>query len=153
MDLLLDSLIQLLVAFGNFLVIVLARLLPLAPLGAWIAFWLFAVNWVKFRSVLLQGGWVGVVMIGVLAVLVWGTIAPPPAGGHYFLGLVLSNFVGKTVMVTALVCIMFVCGSIQLSGCCGGLCQFEDDSTHAGHDAGSHGHGDPHDHPAASAHH
>ncbi|HUG90262.1 MAG TPA: hypothetical protein VML55_05485 [Planctomycetaceae bacterium] len=37
---------------------------------------------------------------------------------HRLLGLRVSNFVGKAVYVTALVCIMFLCGSVQLGGCC-----------------------------------
>ena len=39
-------------------------------------------------------------------------------GYHRLLGLRVSNFVGKTVYVTALICIMFLCGSVQLGGCC-----------------------------------
>jgi hypothetical protein len=46
-------------------------------------------------------------------------------------GLSLSNYVGKTVYVTALVCIMFLCGSVQLSGCCAACCRFEEDEPHA----------------------
>lgn len=89
---------------------------PWLPLVAWIAFWLFAVNWVKFRAVLLSGAWTGVMFLGLMIVLVWGTVSPPPDGVHYLLGLTLSNFVGKTVYVTVLFCIMFLCGSIQLAG-------------------------------------
>jgi hypothetical protein len=128
-------------------------LLPLLPLVAWVAFWTFAVNWTKLRSVLLQGGWVGVVLLGFLAVLVWGTVAPPAAGAHQFVGLTLGNFVGKTVLVTALICIMLLCGSVQLSGACGSWCQFEEPAEEEHHHAG---HGDSHDtgHAApAAAHH
>ncbi|MFO0918596.1 MAG: hypothetical protein U0872_09810 [Planctomycetaceae bacterium] len=74
--------------------------------------------------------------------LIWGVIAPPATGSHYLLGLTLSNFVGKTVYVTALFTIMLLCGSVQLSGACGDWATFpepaaEDDHGH-GHD--SHGH-------------
>ncbi len=111
------------------------------------------MNWTKLRSVLLQGGWVGLVLLGFLAVLVWGTVAPPAAGAHQFFGLTLGNFVGKTVLVTALICIMLLCGSVQLSGACGSLCQFEepaeDEDHHAPH---SDSHSDSHGAPAAAHH-
>ena len=42
--------------------------------------------------------WVGLVLLGFLAVLVWGTVAAPAAGAHQFFGLTLGNFVGKTVL-------------------------------------------------------
>ncbi len=82
----------------------------------WIAFWVGAVNWVRLRKILLEGGWTGLVLIAGLAILVWGCIAPPAGDTHSILGLELSNFVGKTVYVTGLICIMFICGSIQLAG-------------------------------------
>ena len=40
----------------------------------------------------------GLFFIGLIAVLVWGVVAPPAEGVHNFLGLKLSNFVGKTVL-------------------------------------------------------
>src|SRR5580693_7322338 len=126
-------------------------LLPLLPLVAWVAFWTLAVNWTKLRSALLQGGWVGLVLLGLLAVLVWGTVAPPAAGAHQFFGLTLGNFVGKTVLVTALVCIMLLCGSVQLSGACGSLCQFDEPAEDEGHHGDSHdAHDASHGSPAAA---
>ena len=144
------------------LAVALGRVLvPLIPLVAWIAFWTLAVNWTKLRLVLLQGGWIGLALIAAVAVLVWGTVAPPPTGAHHLLGLTLGNFVGKTVFVTTLVCIMFLCGSVQLSGACGTLCQFDEPASEPDSHGGahgeddSHGHADTHDHgqPAVSAHH
>ena len=123
---LLENLGGLLEAFWGVAVSLVLLLAPWTPLFAWIAFWLFAVNWVKFRATLLQGAWVGVVLLGLVTVLIWGSIAPPPGGTHSLLGLELSNFVGKTVYVTTLFCIMFLCGSVQLAGCCPGCCRFEE---------------------------
>jgi hypothetical protein len=116
-------------------------LLPLLPLVVWVAYWTFGVNWTKLRSALLQGGWVGLALLGFLAVLIWGTVAPPAAGAHQFFGLTLGNFVGKTVLVTALICIMLLCGSVQLSGACGSLCQFDEPAEDEGHHVP---HGDSH---------
>ena len=146
MDELLEHLGQLFVEGGAVLVLLGQKLLPLLPLALWIVFWLFAVNWVKLRQMLLSGGWIGLLLLGLVMVLVWGCVAPPPAGSHNFLGLTLSNFVGKTVLVTGLISIMLLCGSVQLSGICGSWCRFEEetpeDELHAavhGHSAAGHG--------------
>lgn len=148
MHALVESLLQLCTALGGLIVALGAVLLPFLPLAAWIAYWMFGVNWTKLRSVLLSGGWIGLLLLGGAAVLVWGTVAPPPAGAHHFLGLTVGNFVGKTVLVTTLVCIMFLCGSVQLSGFCGSLCKFEEpalEPAHHGH-AADHGHDPGHGH-------
>ena len=138
----LTNAVALLGAVWHLVISILQLVLPWTPLIAWLAFWLYAVNWVKLREVLAQGGWIGVLAIGFMMVLIWGVIAPPSTGAHYLFGLTLSNFVGKTVYVTTLLTIMFLCGSVQLSGACGNWATFpepaaDDDHGH-GHD--SHGH-------------
>ncbi|GAB4140742.1 MAG: hypothetical protein Tsb009_10210 [Planctomycetaceae bacterium] len=124
---LIESLGDLIVALWDVFVSLAVLVAPWWPLIAWVAFWLFAVNWVKFRAVLLEGGWIGLVLLGLLMVLVWGTIAPPAEGTHSIFGLTLSNYVGKTVYVTTLFSIMFLCGSVQLAGSWPACCQFADD--------------------------
>lgn len=121
-----DSLVSLFGALWGILISLLAIVAPFLPLAGWIAFWLFAVNWVKLREVMIEGGWIGVVLIGVVTVLVWGTVAPPPDGDHYLLGLTVSNFVGKFIYVTILFCIMFLCGTVQLGGFLPACCQFHE---------------------------
>lgn len=144
---LVDSLVQLVTSLGDVAVQLGTTLLPFLPVAVWIVFWMFAVNWVKLRWVLLQGGWIGLALIGVAAVLVWGTVAPPASGTHQFLGLNLGNFVGKTVLVTTLICIALLCGSVQLSGACGSWCRFEEPAPEpAPHGHDSHGHDDSHGH-------
>src|ERR1700712_4958672 len=86
-------------ASWNLIITLLGMMLPWTPLIAWVAFWLLAVNWVKLREVMIVGGWIGVVLIGVMMVLVWGMVAPPAGGTHHLFGLNVSNFVGKTVYV------------------------------------------------------
>jgi len=140
----LTNAVALLGAVWHLVISILQLVLPWTPLIAWLAFWLYAVNWVKLREVLAQGGWIGVLAIGFMMVLIWGVIAPPPTGAHYLFGLTLSNFVGKTVYVTTLLTIMFLCGSVQLSGACGNWATFpepvaDDDHGH-GHGHDSHGH-------------
>jgi len=118
---LLDAVLDVLVSLGGVV-------WPFLPLLAWIGFWLFAVNWVRYRQVLLSGGGVGVVLIGLMTILIWGAIAPPLGGAHHIFGLSLSNYVGKTVYVTSLFVIMLLCGSVQLSGACGNCCGIEDEA-------------------------
>jgi hypothetical protein len=134
-------------------VVNLARvILPWLPLLAWIGFWTFAVNWSKTFPILRKGGMVGVILLMFLAVLVWGAVAPPVDGKHVMLGLSVSNYAGKFIYVTMLTCIALLCGSAQLSGAFGQLCEFseepeDDDHGHShgqGH-GGEDGHGG-HDH-------
>lgn len=135
MENLLASLKELIIAVWNVADSLFFLILPWAPLIAWVAFWLLAVNWVKYRAVLLKGGWTGLAFVALMMIMIWGLIAPPESGFHHIFGLSLSNFVGKTVYVTALFSIMFLCGSVQLSGACGSLVCFkhEDDEEPADH--------------------
>ncbi|MHC4877387.1 MAG: hypothetical protein ACYTGL_12905 [Planctomycetota bacterium] len=113
---LLEKLVAVVIAVWELAYELIAQVLPWSPLLFWVAFWLLAVNWVKFRGVLIKGGWTGVAFIYVMMILIWGLIAPPEGGAHSIFQLQLSNFVGKTVYTTALFSIMFICGSVQLAG-------------------------------------
>ena len=142
-----DNLVLLLEVLVLLVVNLAQVILPWLPLIAWVAFWLLAVNWVKLRQVLLQGGALGVILIALMTVLIWGLIAPPLDGDHYLLGLKVSNYYGKLIYVTTLVCIMLLCGSVQLSGmvsCCVDFskCDAADDQGHDDHGHGGHGHED-----------
>ena len=121
------SLVNFLAALWELVASVAVLALPLLPLIAWIAFWLLAVNWTKLRAVLVEGGWIGVLLIALVTVLVWGLISPPADGHHYLFGLQVSNFTGKTVYVTVLTCLALIAGSLQLSGCCSAWCCFSDE--------------------------
>jgi hypothetical protein len=149
MEALLTSLVDLFLALWSLLVAVLALVVPWTPLIAWLAYWLFAADWSKLWPVLAKGGWIAVVLIGLMMAMIWGVVAPPTGGHHVILGLTLSNFVGKFVYVTALLVMLLLCGSVQLSGACGNWASFpepepEDDHGHDGHG---------HDHHAAAAAH
>ncbi len=111
---LVNSLWNLMAAFGVFAWVLLTTLLPWLPLFAWIAFWLFAVNWKELYPTLARGGAIGVVLIALLTVFVWGTLSPPAAGHHYLLGLHVTNLIGKLVYVSGLLIIAMLCGSVQL---------------------------------------
>lgn len=152
MDAVFSSLLQLVTALWQLVVALFFVITPWTPLIAYLAFWLFAVDWNKLRLVLVKGGWIGLLLIVFVTTLVWGLIAPPAGGYHNLLGLQLSNFAGKFAYVAALTVMMLLCGSVQLSGLCGRWAYFPeiaplDDHGH-GHD--HHGH-DDHAH-AAHAH-
>lgn len=120
-----QALAQLGGSIWELVVAVLAVAAPWTPLAAWVIFWLFAVNWVKLRETLAKGAWVGLVLIGAVAVLAWGSISPG-TGTFDFFGLHVSNFVEKTVYVSGLYVIMFLAGALQLSGFCANCCKFEE---------------------------
>jgi hypothetical protein len=150
---LLQSLQNLLLALVELLAMLATTIAPWWPLIAWVAFWTLAVNWVKLREVLLSRGFIGVLLIALMWVLVWGIVSPPEGGHHYLLGLTVSNFVGKLMYVTALLVIALLCGSVQLSGAVDKYLHFvepiDDSHDDHGHD---HGHDDGHGHDAHAAH-
>ncbi len=160
MDAVFSSLLQLVTAVWQLIVALFFVITPWAPLIGFLAFWLFAVDWVKLRVVLVRGGWIGLLLIVFMATLIWGLIAPPPGDYHNLLGLHLSNFVGKFVYVATLTVMLLLCGSVQLSGLCGSLAYFPEisppDDHHGGHGHDDHSHGDhshdAHGHHAAHAH-
>jgi hypothetical protein len=134
-----DNILNLLASLWGIAVSLVELAAPWTPLLAWIVFWLFAVNWVKLRQVMIRGGWIGVVLIGLVMVLVWGSVAPPSGQTHHIFGLTLSNYVGKTVYVTVLFCIMFLCGSVQLAGFAPACCQFPEEEPEPTHGSPDHG--------------
>lgn len=114
------------VAVANLLVELVLFVAPWVPLLAWIAFWLFAVNWKKLYPILPNGGIIGVILTGLMAILVWSVIAEPVGGVHHLYGLKVTNVYGKLMYVTSLFVIAALCGSVQLSGTCGRLCEFKE---------------------------
>jgi hypothetical protein len=158
MDALVDlffSLIDVLRSLFNVVVSLVRVIVPWLPLLGWIGFWTLAVNWAKAFPILRRGGLIGVFLLMFLSVLIWGSVAPPVGGEHFMLGLSVSNYVGKFIYVTMLTCIALLCGSAQLSGAFGSLCEFpeepeDDHHGHGGHGHDGHGHGghDSHGHDA-----
>ncbi len=147
MEQILASLVEVFFAVWGLLLAVLTLVAPWTPLIAWLAYWLFAVDWPKLWPVMARGGWIGVIFIGLVMALVWGVVAPPTGGTHYILGLTVQNFTGKFVYVTALFLMAMFCGFVQLSGSCGNWASFTEEPAA---DAGDH-HGDAH-HAHVTAH-
>ncbi len=63
--------------FGEWLT---TRLFPLLqailPIGLWMAFWFWAVNWKKVWPVLAEGAWVPCVLLMFIVTLVWSRLVP-----------------------------------------------------------------------------
>ena len=116
-----DALEQILLGFKQILTVVASVIFtaPVLPVLAWALFWLFAVDWTRLRQIILKGGWLGVALVGVVMVVVWQQIVPE---AEVVLNLEVNGYIEKMVYVTALFSVMFVCGAIQLTGCCRRCC-------------------------------
>jgi len=128
LETLFNTLIDLVVTTWDVFVALFHVIAPYAALLAWIGFWLLAVNWVKLFEVLVkQGGIIGVALIAIVMWLIWSGVAPPEDGTHTFFGVItVGNYLGKFVYVSFLFTIMFLCGSVQLSGACNRFINFEE---------------------------
>src|SRR5262245_22413277 len=63
---------------GQLLAPLFAFLMKLVPVGLWLAFWLWAVNWKKVWPVLAQGAWVPCVLLILIIATAWSRIEPGP---------------------------------------------------------------------------
>jgi hypothetical protein len=148
-----QSLVNVFWSLVDVVVALLLVVLPWLPVLCWIGFWLFAVNWAKVFPVLWRGGFIGVLLLMFVAVLIWGSVAPPVDGKHVLLQLTVGNYFGKFVYVTMLTCIALLCGSVQLSGAFGRLTEFPEEPAGDDHGHGHHGHGhDSHGHDSHGGH-
>lgn len=155
MEALLENLLNLVTSLWGVIWALVAIIGPWTALIAWVAYWLLAVDWSKLAPVMFRGGVVGVVLLGLMAALVWSVVSPAPYGHKFFQVLKVENFTGKLMYVTTLIVIMYLCGSVQLTGLCGSWASFpepveepahghghghDDHGGHGGHGAASHGH-------------
>ena len=118
---LIDAVGQILLGLKQILTVVAAGIFsaPVLPVLVWSLFWLFAVDWTRLRQIILKGGWLGVVLVGVVMVIIWQQVVPE---SDVILGLKVNGYIEKMVYVTALLTVMFVCGAVQLTGCCARCC-------------------------------
>ena len=70
---------------------------------AWIAWWLWGVNWKRLWPVLAQGAWVPLVLLMLLSALAWSQIAPSE----------VANFWWQLGAIALLVSLTFLCGWLQ----------------------------------------
>ena len=82
-----------------------------ALLLAWIAWWLWGVNWKKAWPVLAQGAWAPAVLLIVIGALVWSRIAPSDCTCLGF--VTVPNFWWQLGGVGLLAAITLFCGWLQ----------------------------------------
>lgn len=107
----LQTLWQLVTNLGRLAVDLLALGLTWSLLLAWMAWWLWGVNWPKTWKVLGQGAWAPLVLIMIVAALVWSRIAP---GECTCLGIVaVPNFWWQLGGIGLLAASTLFCGWLQ----------------------------------------
>lgn len=84
--------------------------LGLLLLIAWVAWWLWGVNWVKAWDWLARGAWVAVVLLVILGALVLSQIASYPLNLRV---AEVPNFWWQLGGTTILACIALFCGWLQ----------------------------------------
>lgn len=108
---LLVSLWAFLTAGGGLLATVILLVQPWLPLAVWAAFWLFAVDWLRLRRILVpRSGMIGLLLIGVFAAWISTLIAPATSES------LLHPVVERIVVLTTWIVVMMACGTAQLLG-------------------------------------
>jgi hypothetical protein len=104
-------LVRLLTDFWSVLIILSRYVFPWFLAFAWFGWWLWGVSWQKTWPVLRQGGWVGAVLIMVIAALTWSQMAPSSCS---FLGVItVPNFWWQLGSVGLIALLTFFCGWLQ----------------------------------------
>jgi hypothetical protein len=90
---------------------VVGLLAPWLLLFAWLAWWLWAVNWRRAWPVLAQGAWVPVVLLMLVSALVWASLFPSACDCLGFTSV--SNFWWQLGGVSLFVSLALFCGWLQ----------------------------------------
>jgi hypothetical protein len=106
-----ETLLQLVQALGKLAVELLALALRWSLLLAWVAWWLWGVNWKKAWPVLARGGWAPIVLLLLIAALVWSRIAPSDCDCLGF--FTVPNFWWQLGAVGLLAALTLFCGWLQ----------------------------------------
>jgi hypothetical protein len=78
---------------------------------AWVAWWLWGVNWNKAWAVLAKGAWTPVVLLMLIVAATWSALAPST---YNFLDLFpIANFWWQLGAVTVGVLVAMFCGWVQ----------------------------------------
>lgn len=106
-----DSFVQVGVDLNRLLGSVLQLALRWSLLIAWVAWWLFGVDWKKTWKVLAMGAWLPLVLLLVISALVWSQIAPAPCSCLGF--TTVANFWWQLGAVGLLAALTLFCGWLQ----------------------------------------
>ena len=107
---LLNTLYQLVLNLRDLVVGLLVLSLHWSLLIAWLAWWLWGVNWNKAWKVLGQGAWAPLVLLMLVTALVWSRLAPAPCA---CLGITVPNFWWQLGAVGLLTAVTLLCGWLQ----------------------------------------
>ncbi len=105
------TLVQLVASLLTLIVEIGALALSNALLIAWVAWWLFGVDWSKAWGVLAKGGWAVVVLLTVIAALAWASLAPGTFDGWG--SVPIPNFWWQLGAATLIVLLALFCGWLQ----------------------------------------
>ncbi len=94
---------QIMLSVGEFAVELLRLGLHWSLLLAWVAWWLWGVNWKKLWPVLAGGAWVPLVLLMFLSALAWSQLVPTK----------WANFWWQLGEIGLLVSLTFLCGWLQ----------------------------------------
>jgi hypothetical protein len=108
---LLQNLVQLFVVLGTLLWGLVLLAAPWTLLIAWLAWWLWAVNWRRTWAVLAEGAWAPVLLLMVLVAHVWASLAPSRLDVFGF--VTVPNFWWQLGGVTLLAGLVLFCGWLQ----------------------------------------
>jgi hypothetical protein len=112
------AVVELWQTLGQLGIVLLKLVVELLALGmhwslliAWIAWWLWGVNWKRTWPALASGGWAPVVLICVTAALVWSQAAPSASDSLGF--VTVPNFWWQLGAVGLLAAVALFCGWLQ----------------------------------------
>jgi hypothetical protein len=81
------------------------------PVIAFIAWCLWGIDWRKAWPTLATGGWIPLVLIGIVASVVWSLVFPGSANVFRFIPI--PNYLWQLAAVGFLICVALACGWIQ----------------------------------------
>jgi hypothetical protein len=110
---LLNSLVQVMVALGELLWEVVSLLAPWSLLIAWIAWWLWAVNWKRAWAALADGAWAPVVLLMILVARVWASLDASEVNLFYI--MTVPSFWWQLGAVGLVVGLTLFCGWLQIA--------------------------------------
>jgi len=76
-----------------------------------VAWWLWGVNWRRAWPVLAEGGWLPLVLVGIMAAFAWSRISPSTAIVFGFLAV--PNLLWQLGAVGLLIGLVLFCGWLQ----------------------------------------
>ena len=106
-----NTLLQLVYVLGKLAGEVLGLALAGSLLIAYVAWWLWAVNWKRMWPVLAQGAWAPLVLLMLTSALVWSRISPSDCTCLPF--VTVPNFWWQLGEVGLLVAVALFCGWLQ----------------------------------------